>query len=67
LFYRRIAQEAGVVLKPAAAIFLEVGYDQHDRVIEILTGQKKFHHVQSWRDRNEGHLRVLQFERLTKG
>lgn len=67
LFYRRIAQEAGAVLKPAAAIFLEVGYDQHDRAIEILTAHKKFHHVQSWRDRNEGHLRVLQFERLTKG
>ncbi len=61
-FYRRIAASADKILAPAGSIFVEIGYDQHDRVIEIMTtgGHR---HVASWRDYDSGHLRVIHFDR----
>lgn len=60
-FYRRTAVEAGAVLAGGAAVFLEIGFEQHDAVLEIMQAGGTFQHVQSWRDHNEGHLRVLRF------
>ncbi|WP_432626455.1 peptide chain release factor N(5)-glutamine methyltransferase [Brotaphodocola sp.] len=39
LFYRRIAKEAGSVLAPGAAVYLEIGYDQGEAVSELLRKQ----------------------------
>ncbi len=61
-FYRRIAASAGTILAPAGSIFVEIGYDQHERVIEILTAGG-YRHVESWRDYDTGHLRVIRFDR----
>ena len=35
-FYRQIAQEAGIWLKPGGAIYLEIGYDQGEAVSGLL-------------------------------
>jgi release factor glutamine methyltransferase len=61
-FYRRIATSAGKILAPAGSIFVEIGYDQHDRVIELMTADG-YRHVESWRDYDSGHLRVIHFDR----
>lgn len=61
-FYRRIAAGAADILKQSASIFLEMGYDQHQRVVEIFTAGG-FEHVATWRDFNEGHPRVIRFDR----
>lgn len=60
-FYRRIADSAAGMLKPGASLFVEIGYDQHDGVVKIMTAAD-FRHVQSWRDFVEGHLRVIRFD-----
>lgn len=62
-FYRRTARQAPGLLAPGAAVFLEIGCGQHDAVVEIMQAGAAFQHVQSWRDHNEGHLRVVQFGR----
>lgn len=61
-FYRRIADSAAGMLKQSAALFVEIGYDQHDGVVKIMTSAD-FRQVQSWRDFVEGHLRVIRFDR----
>ncbi len=61
-FFRRIAGSAGKILVPAGSVFVEIGYDQHDRVIEIMTAGG-YRHVESWRDYDTGHLRVVHFDR----
>ncbi|MCH8968162.1 MAG: peptide chain release factor N(5)-glutamine methyltransferase [Planctomycetes bacterium] len=61
-FFRRIAASAGKILAPAGSIFVEIGYDQHDRVIEIMTAGG-YRHVESWRDYDTGHQRVIHFDR----
>ena len=61
-FYRRIAASAGKIVARAGSIFVEIGYDQHDDVIEILTAGG-YRHVASWRDYDTGHLRVIHFDR----
>ena len=63
-FYRRIADAAAGMLKEGASLFVEIGYDQHDGVIKIMT-TADFRHVHSWRDFVEGHLRVIRFDRST--
>ena len=63
-FFRRIAASAAKILRPNASIFVEIGYDQHDRVIEIMTADGH-RHVDSWRDHDSGHLRVIHFDRRT--
>lgn len=62
-FYRLIADSAAGILKPSASIFVEIGYDQHDRVVEIMTAAGGHRHVESWRDFDSGHLRVIRFDR----
>ncbi|HOW42178.1 MAG TPA: peptide chain release factor N(5)-glutamine methyltransferase [Candidatus Omnitrophota bacterium] len=41
-FFRRIAQKAPLFLRPAGLLILEMGFDQKDRVQEIVLNQKKF-------------------------
>ncbi len=61
-FFRRISTSAEKILAPAGSIFVEIGYDQHERVIEIM-GAGGYRHVESWRDYDSGHLRVIHFDR----
>ncbi len=61
-FYRRMASSAAEILKPAASIFVEIGYHQHDRVVQIMTAAD-YRHIESWRDFIERHLRVIRFDR----
>ena len=61
-FFRRIAASAHKILALAGSIFVEIGYDQHERVIEILAAGG-YRHVESWRDYDSGHLRVVHFDR----
>ncbi len=61
-FFRRIASSAAKILRPNASVFVEIGYDQHDRVIEIMAADG-YRHVESWRDHDSGHLRVIHFDR----
>ena len=61
-FFRRIAASAADILRPNASVFVEIGYDQHDRVIEIMTADG-YRHVESWPDYDSGHLRVIRFNR----
>jgi release factor glutamine methyltransferase len=62
-FFRRIADESGPLLSSAATVFVEIGHQQHDAVLEIFTATQTFVHVNSWRDHLEGHFRVMQFGR----
>lgn len=62
-FYRRIAQESPAVLAPRSSIFVEIGYGQQEAVRDIMTAQNTFEFVESWRDYNEGHIRVMHFHR----
>ena len=61
-FFRRIAASASKILAPAGSVFVEIGYDQHDRVLEIMAAGG-YRHVESWRDYDTGHLRVIHFDR----
>ena len=49
-FYRRIAQKAGDYLKKEGILIMEIGYDQAERVKEILNATGKFGDIELYKD-----------------
>jgi release factor glutamine methyltransferase len=61
-FYRRIAAEAGRLLKPGGRLLLEIGYTQELAVREILAGQSELDPGPVLKDM-AGHARVISAKR----
>ena len=61
VFYRKMAADAGGLLKDSGALLCEIGYDQHDAVAEIFAASGRFEHIGSYRDSVDPHHRVLEF------
>jgi len=49
-FYRTLAEDGPGVLWPGAAVFVEVGYGQHEQVAELFTAKGRFELVAVRRD-----------------
>jgi release factor glutamine methyltransferase len=62
-FYRRLAAEAGAVVRGGGAMLLEIGAGQRDAVVEILTRGGEFRHAGTYRDPSDPHDRVVHVVR----
>lgn len=62
-FYRTIAEGAAAVVRPSGDIFVEVGAGQAAAVSALMTRGGALRHVATFRDRVEGHERVLHLAR----
>lgn len=50
LFYQRILEQAGNYLEKTGAIFLEIGYDQKEEVINIIQETKEYIEIETKKD-----------------
>ena len=60
-FYRAIAQHAGDMIKDNGIVAVEIGYDQREAVGELFNEHGSWKQIGTWKDRVEGHDRVIMF------
>lgn len=60
-FYRLFASRAHEILARGGSIFLEIGYDQRDAVVELFGGVGRYSLHGTWRDPGSACDRVVQF------
>ncbi len=65
-FYRLMADRAETVLKPRASVWVEIGAGQHESVVKLMTESGRYKHVETFKDLNEGHSRVVRFDRIER-
>lgn len=58
-FYRKIIKKAPNYLKEEGAIFLEIGYDQKEDVLDIINETKKYREVISKKDLSENDRMIM--------
>jgi len=62
-FYRAIARDAANMLTETGVVFVEVGDEQADAVIEAVQAGGGLQHRRTWKDQVVGQPRVLMFSR----
>ncbi|MCI8999978.1 MAG: peptide chain release factor N(5)-glutamine methyltransferase [Clostridia bacterium] len=63
MFYRKILTKAGTYLKQDGAIFLEIGYDQKEEVVNIIQETKEYEEIQTKKDLSGNNRMVMAKKR----
>lgn len=64
MFYRKILTKGGTYLKQDGAIFLEIGYDQKEEVVNIIQETKEYVEIQTKKDLS-GNNRMVMAKKVT--